>query len=175
MNTTIFETLKGKKLGEADGNLLQIPAKFNIHDASGAEVIKIDEKPIALRTQFTFYDPAGVELGKITKKLVKLIGEEYWVEKNGVEFMRIYGDFTRHDYKMVVNGAPVVTVHRKWISIRDQLGISITGDVDHSLVLGAVVVIEHIEVVERQKANARALAAYRQVKHELDVNSRNAR
>jgi uncharacterized protein YxjI len=72
------------------------------------------------------------------------------VEKNGVEFMRIYGDFTEHDYRMEVDGTPVASVHKKWISLRDQIGISITGETDHRVVIGAVVVIEHIEVTEKK-------------------------
>ena len=82
---------------------------------------------------------------------MKLIGEEYWVEKNGVEFMRIYGNFTEHDYRMEVNGVPVASVHKKWVSMRDQMGVSITGETDHRIVVGAVIVIEHIEVTERQR------------------------
>jgi hypothetical protein len=80
---------------------------------------------VSLQNEFTFYDNKGVELGTIRKKIIKLIGEEYWVEKNGVEFLRIYGDFTEHDYRM-------------------------TGETDHRVVIGAVIIIEHIEVVERQ-------------------------
>ena len=142
-----------RKLGEAEGNLFQLPAKFNVLDVKGTEILHIEGKVFSLRRQFTFHDPTGVELGKITKKIVKLIGEEFWVENNGVEFMRIYGNFTEHDYQMVINGVQVATVHRNWFTIRDQLEVSITGDVDHRVVLGAVIVIEHIEVTERENRN----------------------
>ena len=79
--------------------------KFNVLDASGAEVMHLEGKVFSLHTQFTIHDQNGAELGKIFKKIVKLIGEEFWVEKDGVEFMRIYGNFTEHDYQMVINGA----------------------------------------------------------------------
>jgi uncharacterized protein YxjI len=148
-----LEDREGRKLGEAEGNLFQLPAKFSVQDADGAAVMIIEGKVFSLRKQFTFHDPAGAELGTIYKKIVKLIGEEFWVEKNGLEFMHIYGNFTEHDYQMVINGVQVATVHRKWLTIRDQLGVSITGDVDHRVVLGAVVVIEHIEVTERQNSS----------------------
>lgn len=148
-----LEDRGGKKLGEAEGNLFQLPAKFNVLDAGSAEVMRIEGKVFSLRRQFTFHDSAGAELGTIYKKIVKLIGEEFWVEKNGVEFMRIYGNFTEHDYQMVINGVQVASVHRKWFTIRDQLGVSIIGDVDHRIVLGAVIVIEHIEVTERENRN----------------------
>lgn len=71
------------------------------------------------------------------------------MEKGGVEFMRIYGNFTEHDYQMEVNGVQVASVHKKWVSVRDQFGVSITGEVDHRVIIGAVIAIEHLEVTER--------------------------
>lgn len=144
------EDVSGTKLGEADGNLFQFPAKFVVIDTNGSELMHLKGKVLSLRSQFTFYDNAGAELGTIKKKIVKLIGEEYWVERDGREFMRIYGNFTEHDYQMQINGVQAASVHKKWVSVRDQLGISITGEVDHRVVIGAVIVIEHVEVTERQ-------------------------
>jgi uncharacterized protein YxjI len=145
-----FEDVNGAKLGEADGNLIQFPPKFAITDNHGSELMHLEGKMLSFRNQFTIYDNYGAELGTIKKKIVKLFGEEYWVEKNGVEFMRIYGDFTEHDYRMEVDGVPVASVHKKWVTLRDEIGISMTGETDHRVVIGAVIVIEHIEVTERQ-------------------------
>jgi uncharacterized protein YxjI len=144
-----LENREGMKLGEVDGNLFQLPAKFLVVDSGGSEVMRLEGKLVSLRSQFTFYDGAGRELGTIKKKIAKFIGEEFWVENGGVEFMRIYGNFSEHDYQMEVNGLQVASVHKKWVSVRDQLGVSITGEVDHRVVIGAVIVIEHIEVTER--------------------------
>jgi uncharacterized protein YxjI len=146
-----LEDKTGTKLGEADGNLFQFPAKFVVIDAQGSELIHLEGKVFSFRDQFTFYDQAGAELGTIKKKIFKPIGEEYWIEKDGVEAMRIYGNFTEHDYQMQINGADVASVHKKWFSVRDQLGVSITGEVDHRVIIGAVIVIEHVEVTERQR------------------------
>jgi len=143
--------LAGTKLGEADGNLIQIPPKFTVVDTNGQELMRLGGKVLSVRRQFTIFDSLGVELGTIRKKIVKLIGEEYWIEKDGNELMRIFGNFTEHDYQMQSNGAQVASVHKKWFTVRDQLGVSITGNVDHRLVIGAVIVIEHVEVTEREK------------------------
>ena len=122
-----FEDLKGAKLGEADGNILQFPPKFVLFDNHGSELMHLEGKIVSIRNQFTIYDNQGDELGTIKKKIVKLIGEEFWVEKNGVEFMRLYGDFTEHDYQFEVDGALVASVHKKWVTLRDQIDISING------------------------------------------------
>ncbi len=149
-----FEDSTGTKMGEADGNLFQVPAKFAVMDAHGSEVMHLDGKVISLRKQFTFYGATGEELGTIKKKIAKLIGEEFWVEKDGVEFMRIYGNFSDHNYRMEVNKVPVASIYKKWVSVRDTLGVSITGDVDHRVVMGAVIVIEHLEVTEKNSGNS---------------------
>jgi len=151
-----LEDKAGMKLGEADGNLFQFPAKFVVVDSGGSELMHLEGKLISVRNEFTFYDNTGKELGTIRKKLIKLIGEEFWVEKDGIEFMRVYGNFTEHDYQMQINGMQVASVHKKWISLRDTLGVSITGEVDHRVVIGAVIVIEHVEVTEHTHASGQA-------------------
>ncbi|MCX6651294.1 MAG: LURP-one-related family protein [Methanomassiliicoccales archaeon] len=143
------EDINGTKLGEAEGNLVQIPAKFTLKDTNNSELMHLGGKVLSIRDQFTLYDGSGAELGVIKKKIIKLIGREYWIEKNGVEVMRIFGNFTDHDYQMQINGAQVAMVHRRWFSVRDKIGVSITGMVDHRLVIGAVIVIEHLEVKEK--------------------------
>ena len=148
-----LEALDGTKLGEADGNLFQFPAKFVVVDSAGSPFMRLEGKVLSLRKQFTLYDATGAELGTMRKKLAKLIGEEYWVEKDGAELMRVYGNFTEHDYRLMVHDVDVASVHKKWFSVRDQLGVSITGDVDHRLVIGAVIVVEHVEVTEKQSSH----------------------
>jgi len=141
----------GNILAVGEGNLIQIPANFKVTDPrNGQLIMQIEGKILTIRHQFTMKDSLGVELGTIRKKLMKLIGEELWVEKDGKEVMRIYGNFLEHDYTMEMNGKIVAQVHRKWVTIRDQYGISILGDVDRRLVVGATIVLEHIEVEERR-------------------------
>ena len=72
------------------------------------------------------------------------------MEKNWAELMRIYGDFTIHDYQFEVIGALVASFYKKWVALRDQIGLSITCEVDKRLIIAAVIVIEHLEANERQ-------------------------
>jgi uncharacterized protein YxjI len=146
-----FEGVQGGKLGEGDGNFFQFPAKFQVLDSSGSQVMSLEAKLISIRRQFTFRDPQGTVLGAIKKKIVKLFGSEYWVEQNGNEFLRIYGNFVEHDYLFAVNGQQVAQVHKKWVAMRDTFGLSITGNIDHRIVIGSVIAIEHEEVTERNK------------------------
>ncbi len=142
---------QGVRVGEAEGNLFQLPARFAVFDQNHSEVMHLEGKILSLRKQFTIRDPSGNELGVIRKKLMRLFGSEYWLERNGVEFMRIYGNFTEHDYQMTVDKAEVARVHKTWVSIRDQFDISITGNIDPRVVIGSVIAIEHEEVTEKKR------------------------
>jgi len=153
-----FEDPSGRKLGEGDGNFFQVPAKFKIISTDpsgnpGEEIMHIDGKLLSIRHEFDLYDASGQLLGAIKKKIAKLIGQEYWLEQNGQEVMRIYGDFTAHEYVMSINSQTVAQVHKKWVSIRDQFEVSLTGNVDPRLVLGSVIVVEHLEVTERESTS----------------------
>ncbi len=149
-----FEDRSGGKLGEGDGNFFQLPARFNVLDAQG-EVMHIEGKILTIRHEFALYDNNGAILGSMKKKIMKFIGQEWWLEQNGTELMRVYGNFTEHDYKMEVNKQLVAQVHKKWVSIRDQFGVSITSNqVDPRLIIGAVIVVEHVEVTEKEHHNS---------------------
>jgi uncharacterized protein YxjI len=147
-----IEDRSGNRMAEGEGNFIQIPAIFQVKDPhSNAHIMEIEGKVLTLHKQFTIKDFNGIPLGTIQKKIMKLIGQEFWIEKDGAELMRIHGNFLNHDYSMEVRGQPVASVHRKWVSIKDQFGISILGPVDHRLVVGATIVIEHIMVEEERE------------------------
>ena len=145
-----IQSTDGRPLGTAEGNFFQFPAKFVVQDSGGAQVMHIEGKMVSLRREFGMYDPSGTPLAAIKKKLAKLIGSEYWLELNGNQFARIYGNFVEHSYRIQINGADVAQVHKKWATVRDSFNISVSGSVDLRLVLGSVIVIEHEEVTERR-------------------------
>jgi len=148
-----FLDLQGNKLGEANGNLVQIPPKFQVKDTHDIELMHLQGKTISLHKEFTIYGPGNEILATIKKKIATFVSQEYWLEKDGQEFMRIYGDFTAHEYQMETAGQLVAAVHRKWVSLRDQMGVSITGNVDHRIIIGCVIVIEHVEVTEKESSS----------------------
>ena len=148
-----FLDLQGNKLGEADGNFIQIPPKFEVKDAHGAGLLRMQGKALSLHREFTIYDSGGGALATIKKKLVTFAHQEYLAEKDGAESMRIHGDFTNHEYQMDSAGQNVAVVHRRWVSMRDQMGVSIIGSIDHRTVIGVAIIIEHIEVTQKQSSS----------------------
>ena len=58
---------------------------------------------------------------------------------------------------METAGQTVAAVHRKGVSLRDQMGVSITGNIDHRIVIGAAIIIEHLEVTERHSNSSSSI------------------
>jgi uncharacterized protein YxjI len=153
-----FEDPSGRKLGEGDGNFFQVPAKFVVMSSpsssgsSEQELMHINGKVLSLRHEFELFDSVGSQLGVMKKKIAKFVGSEYWLEQNGREIMKVNGNFSEHEYVMSINGQQVAQVNKKWVSLRDQFGVSITGEVDHRLVIGSVIVVEHVEVTRQSNS-----------------------
>jgi len=75
--------LQGNKLGEADGNLVQVPPKFDIKDNDGVDLMHLQEKLFSIHNEFTFNGSANEGLGTIKKKIVKLVGSDTGWKKTG--------------------------------------------------------------------------------------------
>ena len=160
-----FVDLQGTKLGEADGSIVEVPPKFKVVDKHGIEVMHLLGKELSKNKEYTFYSVSGEKIGTI-KESFETGDLQFLVEKEGQQFMTIRREFpfksvleslaslpTPSDllkpmlnYVMEVAGQTVAKVNRKWPTIRNQIKLSVTGEVDHRLVIGAVIVIEHVEV-----------------------------
>jgi uncharacterized protein YxjI len=159
-----FVDLQGTKLGEADGNMVQVPPKFTVFDQQGNEIMHLRGKEFSKQKEYIFYSSTNEQIGSI--KSYETNEAQFWVEKDGQQFMNIHQEFPFKstletmastpkpsdllkpmlNYVMEVNGQLVVKVHRKWLTLRNQIKFSITGNVDHRLVIGAIIVIEHVLV-----------------------------
>jgi uncharacterized protein YxjI len=109
-------------------------------------------KTLSLSREFTIYGSSGEALATIKKKVETFAYQEYLVEKDGGESMRVHGDFTNHKYPVDSAGQNVTVVHGKWVSMRDQMCVSITGSIDHRIVIGVAIIIEHIDVTQQSSS-----------------------
>jgi uncharacterized protein YxjI len=160
-----FLDLQGNRLGEADGNLVQIPAKFSVFDRNGTEVLQITGKAFSNDGTYTFYDSSGEQIGSI-RAIFQKEGSQFLVEKDGLQLMRIHRQLSSKptlqslvslstpdelldpllNYVVEVDDKTVAKFHRKWPALRHQISLSITEEVDHRLVIGSVIVVEHVDV-----------------------------
>lgn len=160
-----FINHQGMKLGEANGNIIQIPPKFRIIDNRGVEIMYLQGKKSPQQKDYTFYSSSGEEIA-IMRASFQKDELQFWIERNGEQFMLIHRQLSSkplleelislpkpdeflqdlQDYVMEINGQVVAKVHRKWLSVRNQIELSIIGEVDHRFIIGALIVIERVIV-----------------------------
>ena len=158
-----FMDRQGTKLGEADGNIVQVPPKFRVIDNHGVEIMHLQGKAFSNQKDYIFYSPSGEEIG-IMRASFEKDELQFLVERNGEQFMFIHRELSSkplleelvtlpnpdeflqglQDYVMEIGGQTVAKVRRKWLSVRNQIELSIIGEVDHRLIIGALIVIEHV-------------------------------
>ena len=159
-----FMDRQGTKLGEADGNIVQVPPKFRVIDNHGVEIMHLHGKAFSKQKDYTFYSPSGEKIG-IMRAIFEKDELQFLVERNGEQFMFIHRELSskplleelvtlpnpdeflqglQEDYVMEIGGQTVAKIHRKRLSLRNQIELSIIGEVDHRLIIGAVIVIEDV-------------------------------
>jgi uncharacterized protein YxjI len=159
-----FMDRQGTKLGEAKGNIIQAPPKFRVIDNHGVEIMNLHGKVFSKQKYYAFYSSSGEEIG-IMRAIFEKDDLQFLVERNGEQFMLIHRETSskplleelvtlpnpdeflqglQEDYVMEIRGKTVAKVHRKWLTVRNQLELSIIGEVDHRLIIGAVIGIEDV-------------------------------
>ena len=111
-----FMDLKGNKLGEADGNIIQVPPKFVVLDTHGFELMHLQGKTFSLQREFTFYDSARRRAGN--NKDAR--SPNWWAKNSGSKkTARSSCAFTEispnTNIKWRLAGAPVASIHKKWV------------------------------------------------------------
>ena len=161
-----FVDVQGKKLGEADGNLVQNPPEFTIFDSKDVEIMRLQREQLPKNKDYTFYSYSGEKIGTI-KQISGTDAAQFLVEKEGRQLMKIYPENSSKStleslvslptpeelfrpllkYIMEADGQIVATVQMKWRpTIRNQVELSIIGNVDHRIVIGGLIVIEQVAV-----------------------------
>lgn len=153
--------------------VFSIKDKFSIQNSFGEDKYFVEGKVISLGKKLRIFDTAGNELAFVNQKLVSLM-PKFAVEINGKEvavitkkltFMKpkyiisgpnweVQGDILAHDYTITENGAPVVLIHKKWMSWGDSFELEIPDESKEVLAVAVVLAID--AVMDSQERNATA-------------------
>ncbi len=145
--------------------------KFRVTDENEAEHYSVQGKVFSVGKKLFVYDTFGQERAYIHQKVFSLM-PKFYVSQNGVDVAevkkkfsflkpvyeisgpgwKVQGNFFEHDYNVTdENGAPVVTVRKKWLSWGDTYELDIAPAADE---LMAVCVVLCIDAVLASQNNA---------------------
>ena len=111
--------------------------KLHVTDLNGKEVAFISQKVFSfLPRYFVLID--GEQVAEIVKEFT------FFVPKYSVRGLgwTIEGNLMAHDYTINKDGAPIVTIHKEWISWGDSYSLDIANPSDEIVALGVVLAID---------------------------------
>lgn len=141
--------------------VFSIKDKFTIQDETGADKYFIEGKLISLGKKLTVKDSAGNELALVKQKLISFMpkftvemgGNEVAIIKKKVTAFKpkyiiegpnweVSGDFFGHDYVITEGGAPVVSIHKKWMAWGDTFELDVVDESREVLAMAVVLAID---------------------------------
>jgi uncharacterized protein YxjI len=128
---------------KVNGKALRIRKTFILENASGDELIKIQEKKLSIRDRMEL-ERDGERLATIKKALISPLRHRFAIElDNGTE-LSAKGNIVDHEYKIERDGDKIAEVSKRWFRIRDTYGIEVAAGEDDALILAAAICIDEM-------------------------------
>ena len=127
----------GNPVYTVEGKLFSIGKKLYVFDNYNREVAYIEQKVLSFLPRY-FVFTNGEQRAEIVKNFT-FFRHKYTVEGLGWE---VNGNFLAHDYEVTVNGIPVVTITKQWLSFGDCYELDIADGEDVILAVSVVLAID---------------------------------
>jgi uncharacterized protein YxjI len=128
---------------KVNGKALRIRKTFILENASGDELIKIQEKKLTVRDKMEL-EHDGEHLATIKKALVSPLRDRFAIELSDGRELSAKGNIVDHEYKIERDGDKIAEISKRWFRIRDTYGIEIAPGEDDALILAATICIDEM-------------------------------
>ena len=120
-----------------EGEFFSFGKKLHIYDSASAECAFIQQKVFSLLPRY-FVFVNGRQIAEIVKEL-SFLHPRYSIEGLGWD---IQGDFWAHDYEIIQNNRPIVSIHKAWMTWGDCYELDISDERDEIVALSVVLAID---------------------------------
>ena len=131
-----------------EGELFTFGKKLHIYDMSGHEVAFIKQEIWSWMPRFYVFC-GGRQVAEIKKEFTFLF-PKYNIEELGWE---INGRFMAHDYEIIKNERPIVTICKEWMTWGDSYELTISNPQDEIVALAVVLTIECVMAAQSSAAS----------------------
>jgi uncharacterized protein YxjI len=128
---------------KVNGKALRIRKTFILENASGDELIKIQEKKLSVRDKMEL-EHDGEHLATIKKALISPLRDRFAIELSDGRELSAKGNIVDHEYKIERDGDKLAEISKRWFRIRDTYGIEIAPGEDDALILAATICIDEM-------------------------------
>lgn len=131
-----------------EGEVFSWGKKLHVYDMTGGEVAFIKQELWSWLPKFHVFcgDCPVAEI----KKEFTFFFPKYSIEGLGWE---INGHFWEHDYEIVKNGEPIVTIRKEWMTWGDTYELDISNPADEIIALAVVLTIDCVNEAEASSSN----------------------
>lgn len=138
-----FEVLDGDEQRRylVDGHLGPTP-KADITGPDGTVLFTVVGRLLGVPKQMTIADASGEQVASMKAKMFSPIKSKVNMELADGVHWRIEGSLIEKDYSVAADGAPIIQISQKWITIRDAYTLDVIDGVDPGLALAVVWAID---------------------------------
>jgi uncharacterized protein YxjI len=137
-----IENDQGERAYKADGKAVRLRQTFVLEDASGDEVVRIQERQLSIRDKVAI-ERGGDPVATVHKALIG-IRDRFAIDVEGGGDMKARGNVLDHEYEIERDGDTVATISKKWFRVRDSYGVEVAAGEDIPLILAITVAIESL-------------------------------
>jgi len=134
---------EGQAVFKIDGKVRMIKESLKFRDVQGNLLYKLDERVIRIRESFDILKPDGSLAAKVHNAIIDPLRERFTIEIPGGQNMTTMGKVIWAQYDILRDGQPVAKISKQfsWIG-RDQYVVDIRQGEDDCLILAITVVID---------------------------------
>ena len=137
-----IENDQGERAYKVDGKALRIRQTFVLEDASGNELVRIQERKLSIRDKIAI-ERNGDQVATVHKALVG-IRDRFAIDVEHGTDMKAKGNVLDHEYEIERDGDTVATISKKWFRVRDSYGVDVAAGEDAALILAITVAIDSL-------------------------------
>lgn len=137
----VYDEKAKTKLYFVDGKM-GIRTKADIEDISGTTVLRAHGRLFDIPKHMKFITPDGHVVASIKAKFFSPMKSRMTITlADGTEW-KLEGNLIEKNYRVMVNGSPIMQVDQKWMTVRDKYYVEVSDSVNLPLIFGIVWAID---------------------------------
>jgi uncharacterized protein YxjI len=137
-----IENADGEHVFKLDGKALRIRKTILFKDMDGRELCKIQERMLHLRDSMEIEGPDGNRVAMVHKAMIEPFRERWIVKLDNGPDLHVQGNIVDHEYTIEGDGTRAAEVSKRWFRARDTYGVEVAPGQDDVLFLAITAVID---------------------------------
>jgi len=144
-----IENEAGQRVFKVDGKEFHVRRTLLFEDATGAELLKIQERLLHLGDTMEIEGPGGTHVATVKKALFTPWREHWTVHRAAGPDLEVHGNVVDLEYTIAAGRQTVATISKRWFHLQDTYGVAVEPGQDDVLLLAIAVVLDQTAHPER--------------------------